>query len=399
MHPIRSIRRLALGAALTGAAVGAVPAVASAATDCIYDPVTRTATVTKDDSGANKLLVKVSGGLIVVDPDRLCVSSGFDFASVNNTDRLEINQIVTNSRDGVTIDESGGEFAPGFTTEADRHSEIEIVVRKAGGIASAGETTIIGTPGNDVVRIARGSVSLQRDLQAGADLDEDTDIVLPPAVLTVFGGDGSDFLSGQGYGGRLPTLSNITLSGGTGDDTIFGGSSGDDLFGEAGNDTLRSVDQATDNVIGGSGFDNAIHDKRDGVFTVESAVLSSVGRLVLTPRVLKAEAGQTARMTMRWKHPKAWRELRKVDLSVYRGKKAVGMINARPADGRLTDMGAVHLMSGSKLGHHGKWVTAKLAIRLRRSLAGEELRVDVRATDSDGQRQLERGAGTIRVGS
>ncbi len=399
MHPIRSTRRLALAAALTGAAVGAVPAVASAATDCIYDPVTRTATVTNDASGANKLPVRIEGPFIEVDSNRLCVSTGFDFATVTNTDRLVINEVVTNTRDGVTIDQSSGEFAPGFTTEADRHSEIEIVVRKAGGIASAGETTIIGTPGNDVVRVARGSVSLQRDLKAGADLDEDTDLQLPPGVITVLGGDGSDFLSGQAYGGRLPTLSNITLSGGTGDDTIFGGSSGDDLFGDAGNDTLRSVDLATDNVIGGSGFDNAIHDKLDGVFTVESAVLSSVGRLVLAPRVLKAEAGQTAQLTMRWKHPKTWRELRKVELSVYRGKKAVGMINARPADGRLTDMGAVDLMSGSKLSHHGKWVTAKLAIRLRRSLWGKDLRVDVRATDSDGQRQLERDAGTIHVGS
>ena len=49
--------------------------------DCIYDPATRTATVTKDDSGANKLLIKVSGGLITVDSNRLCVSSGFDFAT------------------------------------------------------------------------------------------------------------------------------------------------------------------------------------------------------------------------------------------------------------------------------------------------------------------------------
>ena len=56
-------------------------------------------------------------------------------------------------------------------------------------------------------------------------------------------------------------------------------------------------------------------------------------------------------------------------------------------------------MSGSKLSHHGKWVTAKLALRLPKSLAGEDLRVDVRATDSDGQRQLERGAGTIELGA
>ena len=45
MHPFRSIRRLALGAALAGAAIGAVPAVAKRGdVDCIYDPVTRTAT-------------------------------------------------------------------------------------------------------------------------------------------------------------------------------------------------------------------------------------------------------------------------------------------------------------------------------------------------------------------
>ena len=399
MH-LTSIRRAALGAALAVVAVGAVPAIASAATDCTYDPVTRTATVTRDDSGANKLLIKVSGGLIGVDSNRLCVSSGFDFASVTNTDRLEINEIVTNTRDGVTIDESGGEFAPGFTTEADRHSEIEIVVRKAGGIASAGETTIIGTPGSDVVRIARGSVSLQRDLQAGADLDEDTDLQLPPGVITVLGGDGSRFPVRSGL--RRPAADAVESSPSRAarrDDTIFGGSSGDDLFGDGGNDTLRSADLATDVVNGGSGFDNAIHDSHDVVDGVESAVQSSVGRLVLAPRVLKAEAGAAARLTMRWMHPESWRELRKVELSVYRGKKAVGMINARPAAGRLTDMGAVDLMSGSKLGHHGKWVTAKLAVRLPKSLAGADLRVDVRATDSDGRRQLERGAGTIRVGS
>ena len=54
------------------------------------------------------------------------------------------------------------------------------------------------------------------------------------------------------------------------------------------------------------------------------------------------------------------------------------MINARPAAARLSSNGVVDLMSGSKLGHHGKWVTAKLAMRLPESLAGETLRVDVR---------------------
>ena len=80
-------------------------------------------------------------------------------------------------------------------------------VRKVGGVSSSGETTIIGTPGNDVIRIARGAASLHSDLQAGKDLDDDTDLVLPPGGINVLGGQGADFVSGQGYGGRLPTLS------------------------------------------------------------------------------------------------------------------------------------------------------------------------------------------------
>jgi hypothetical protein len=102
---------------------------------------------------------------------------------------------------------------------------------------------------------------------------------------------------------------------------------------------------------------------------------------------------------MSWKHPKAWRELRKVELSLHHGKEAVGTIAARPASGRLTGAGAVELTPGSRLGHHGKWVTAKLGLRLPKSLAGKDLRVDVRATDRDGRRQLERGAGSIHVAS
>ncbi len=398
MRLIRSIRRAALGAAVAGAAVAAVPGIAAAASDCTYDPATHTAKVTLDDSGANKLLIQVSGGgFIGVDGNRLCVSPGFEFASVSNTDRLEINEIITNSRDGVTIDESGGEFAPGFGGELDRHPEIEIVVRKAGGISSPGETAIIGTPTNDVIRIANGAVSLQRDLKAGADLDNDVDLTLPPGVINVSGGEGADFLSGQGFGSRLPTLSGLVLSGGPKDDTIFGGSSGDLIIGDGGADTLNSVDSAADIVIGGSEFDNAIRDSHDSLSGVESFNQNPVGRLTLAPRLLKAEAGRTERLTMRWKHPESWRELRKVQMKVYRGEKAVAVVDARPGRGSLSSSGAVELMSGSKLSHRGKWVTAKLALRLPKSLWGEDLRVDVRATDSDGQRQLERGAGTIEL--
>jgi hypothetical protein len=84
-------------------------------------------------------------------------------------------------------------------------------------------------------------------------------------------------------------------------------------------------------------------------------------------------------------------------MRIYRAEKAVAVIDARPGRGSLSSTGAVELMSGSKLGHHGKWVTAKLAMRLPKSLAGEDLRVDVRATDRHGRQQLERDAGRIHV--
>jgi hypothetical protein len=73
------------------------------------------------------------------------------------------------------------------------------------------------------------------------------------------------------------------------------------------------------------------------------------------------------------------------------------MINVRPGSGRLTGTGAVKLVPGSTLSHHGRTVTAKLAVRLPKSLAGEYLRVDVQATDTRGHKQVEPGAGLIRV--
>jgi len=42
-------------------------------------------------------------------------------------------------------------------------------------------------------------------------------------------------------------------------------------------------------------------------------------------------------------------------------------------------------------------VTARLAVRLHESLAGQSLTAEVRATDARGRRQLERDAGRIRV--
>ena len=68
---------------------------------------------------------------------------------------------------------------------------------------------------------------------------------------------------------------------------------------------------------GGPGFDNAFvtSSSTSSPTTSRTVIqLPRIGRLRLAPRVLKAEAGRTARLTMRWKHPKSWRELRKVQM-------------------------------------------------------------------------------------
>jgi hypothetical protein len=100
---------------------------------------------------------------------------------------------------------------------------------------------------------------------------------------------------------------------------------------------------------------------------------------------------------MSWTHPKAWRDLRAVQMRLYDGGKPVGMINVRPRGQRLTADGAISLAAGSRVTHHGKTVIAKRAMRLPRSLAGDSLRVAVQATDRHGHEQLEPDAGTIRV--
>jgi hypothetical protein len=125
---------------------------------------------------------------------------------------------------------------------------------------------------------------------------------------------------------------------------------------------------------------------------------ATVGRLRLTPAVVHARAGKTTRLAMSWTHPRSWRELRSVELRVYRGAKAVGTIAVRPRGARLSASGAIALVPGrSRLTHHGKTVTARLAMRLARSLAGADLRVAVKATDRNGHHQLAALAGRIHV--
>ncbi len=129
-----------------------------------------------------------------------------------------------------------------------------------------------------------------------------------------------------------------------------------------------------------------------------TATPQPVGTLRLTPALVRTRPGAIAHLRLSWTHPRSWRELRRVELRVSEGANAVGRVVVRPGASRLRARGAIRLVTpGSRLVHHGRTVTAELALRVDRAPAAQPLRVDVAAVDRRGRRQLEPGAAAIRV--
>jgi hypothetical protein len=122
-----------------------------------------------------------------------------------------------------------------------------------------------------------------------------------------------------------------------------------------------------------------------------------VGRLKLNPTAVKAHAGRPARITLAWKHPKSWKQLRSLQLTANDAGNVVGFIQIDPARGRISGHGALKATPRSTVAHHGKWVTARAWLRPSQRLTGRTLRLAVRATDVHGHLQLEPLAGTLTI--
>jgi Ca2+-binding RTX toxin-like protein len=394
MNPLSSIRRVALGAAVAGVAIAAVPALASAS-PCTYNPTQKTASVV-DSSGVSQLRVGVNGTTIFTryggNAPLNCVGGG-TVATTTNTDRISVFAQAKGASDGVVLDQAGGAFAPGATPEADGNSEIELALS-----GQSGHLSVFGTPGNDVMRVSgpfrAPSVSF---LDFGA--DEDDDVTFAASDVSLVGGDGADFLSGQGYGQlRDATTLPLAFSGGAGDDVIEGGVAVDHFSGNAGNDTLRTNDGNPELVSGGPGVDSAVRDGADTLFDVESSVFGSggIGRVELASRIVSARAGATTKLGVSWTHPKSWRSLKMINLKAYDGAQALGNVYVRMSDRRITGHGALALVSSS-LTRQGRTASTKLAVRLPRSLAGKTLRLEVEAADRQGHLQVVSDAGVVKV--
>jgi hypothetical protein len=370
---------------------------------------------------------------------------GFDHVGYNNADRG-----VRLSNDGIANDGRigfGGDNIRGDVERLEGSAfDDEITAAARNGFAQV----LTGGRGRDVlrdaaVRVRGGSPDTVFDMGRVADGADDiigggahslvdySERTQPLNVTLNFGGadDGeqvegdeiigsNEFVRGGQAGDTIRAPAGYTaahnLSGGEGGDTIEGADGADTLSGgdifdanltnrpdgedtivaNAGSDVIFARDGVGDIVGCGSGTDTAELDPNT-VDVSSSCETRRVGVLRLAPKALHATAGETARLKLSWRHPRSWRQLRRVTLRLYRGESRVGAVAISPRSRRIADRGALTVLRRSRLARKGKTVTARLALRLDRSLAGRRLRVEVETVDVRGARQLEPGAGSIEV--
>ena len=238
---------------------------------CAYDPALKLLTVTMSAGSSGTL--GVAGGLLTYANGSPHDCGG---ASTANVDSIKVVGSA-GTVESLTIDQSGGAFAPGAAVETGTGavSEIELALH----LGDANDAvTVLGTSGNDTLAVGIKGVALNGD----ADVDVTFDVL--PAALTVRGQGGVNSIGARGgfgtgtvYTGALTAyagdlgdsllggLGNDTLVGGAGNDAIEGREGNDTLDGGAGNDTLNGHG-GNDTLTGGSGADSFSGSDGDDVF-------------------------------------------------------------------------------------------------------------------------------------
>src|SRR5436309_7211224 len=248
MNPYDRLRRfrparLAVITFVVAAFVGIVAGPASAATGCTYNAATQTVAFTLDDNGILTVGTGADNGKILWDNDTsLPASQGqCGAATVTNTDTVN----VTGDGDPNTfvMDETGGLFAPGNTSEASGSSEIEFSVDLA-----AGTDTYQLNGQNVADSIVVGNNSSAGQLAVNIDGDDDPDLTSTDTNtehVTVNANSGDDSVSFQGGSGTgaaytAPGAGIITANGGNNNDTIKPSLSAnvDSWNGDSGLDTI-----------------------------------------------------------------------------------------------------------------------------------------------------------------
>jgi Ca2+-binding RTX toxin-like protein len=239
---------------------------------CSYDAASKT--VTAQMTAGSQGTLQVVGGAIHFGAGGACGA-----ATTTNTDSITIVG-GAGSQETVTIDQTGGAFAPGATAETGS-SEIEIAVN----LGDATDViTVLGTAGNDAIFAGQNGVALN------ADGDVDLTFAPLPATLEIRAGGGTNSIGGQGgqgagarFAGKLLLYAGDlgdTLSGGDGADELYGGAGADVLEGRlgadvitggGGNDTLAGND-GNDTLTGNAGSDSFLGSAGDDTFLAVDGV-------------------------------------------------------------------------------------------------------------------------------
>lgn len=249
---MRSAVRVCLVATALVGTVLADPA--TAAVSCTFDAGTGVMTVTLE-TGDSASIVR-SGDAITV------VNVTCDGPTVSNTDRVVVTGTGTPTQ--VTIDLSGGPFAPGSPPEADAaDSEIEFEVTLPPGTT----LRIVGSASADHIVVGGTGINLNAD-EATADVD--VTITGTPSIV-VEGGDGDDVLSVAGGTVEGSPVSGATLRGQAGADLLRAGPGPNTLDGGDGTDTVDYT-AATRLVLADLGAGTTEHDggATDTVVAVEN---------------------------------------------------------------------------------------------------------------------------------
>jgi Ca2+-binding RTX toxin-like protein len=235
---------------------------------CSYDAASKAVTA-QMVTGAQGTLRVVGAGEIHFG----AVPAPCGAATTANTDSIVILG-GSGSSEQVTIDQTGGAFAPGATAETGA-SEIEIAVNLGD---ATDQVVILGSAGNDSIFVGQNGVALN------ADGDVDVTFSPFPAVLEIRGSGGQNTISGQGgqgtgarFAGRLMLFGGDlgdTLTGGDGADELNGGAGADVLGGRLGSDVLKggggadtlAGNEGNDELTGGAGADSFTGSAGNDVF-------------------------------------------------------------------------------------------------------------------------------------
>lgn len=205
--------------------------------DCSYDAAARS--VSAAIAGGMQSTLKVSGGAIWFGP------AACGAATTSNTDSISIGG-AAGTVETLVIDMSGGAFEPGATAESSGISEIEI----ATSLGDASDVIVVhGTSGDDTIRM--GSTGM------GLNSDDDRDVTFAPipAQVEIFGGGGTNTLTGTGsFGNGSVFTGKVILHAGDSGDALTGGAGNDELYGGAANDTITGG-LGSDMADGGDGND------------------------------------------------------------------------------------------------------------------------------------------------